>query len=152
MEAFLSQLSEIDMSSILFAIVILSMLVAIIILVFKPYDYGENVQRFKKIETPDKREKKSEDTKWRSVKIRPGLIACDRVANMAGQIFLSQLAPSLPLENCTEKDCRCHYIFLDDRRSGTDRRIEMGKLDEYLPNIGINRRSISGRRVTDLAA
>ncbi len=96
---------------------------------------------------------KSQKTpEWRSVKIRPGLIACDRVADMTGQIFLSQEAPSLPLENCTEKDCRCHYIFLDDRRNGTDRRIEMGKLDEFLPNIGINRRSISGRRATDLAA
>ena len=152
MEAFLGLISETDMSSILFAIVILSMLVAIIMLVFKPYDYGESVQRLKKIENSDKREKKSEDTKWRSVKIRPGLIACDRVADMAGQIFLSQEAPSLPLENCTEKDCRCHYIFLDDRRSGTDRRVEMGKLDEFLPNIGINRRSLAGRRTTDLAA
>jgi len=140
------------MSSILLAIVILSMLVAIIMLVFKPYDYGENVQRFKKIEKPGKRQKKSEDTKWRSVKIRPGLIACDRVADMTGQIFLSPQAPSLPLENCTEEDCRCHYIFLNDRRTGTDRRIEMGKMDEFLPNIGINRRSISGRRATDLAA
>ena len=97
MDAFLSQLSEIDMSSILFAIVILSMLVAIIMLVFKPYDYGGNVQRFKKIETQDQRKENSEDTKWRSVKIRPGLIACDRVADMTGQIFLSQQAPSLPL-------------------------------------------------------
>ena len=152
MEAFLSQFSAVDMSSILFAIVILSMLVAIIMLVFRPYDYGENVKRFEKIENPDNHQKKSEDTKWRSVKIRPGLIACDRVADMAGQIFLSQEAPSLPLENCTEQDCRCHYIFLDDRRTGTDRRVEMGKLDEFLPNIGINRRSIAGRRATDLAA
>ena len=140
------------MSSILFAIVILSMLVGIIMLVFKPYDYGEKVQRFKKIGNPGKRNKRSEDTRWRSVKIRPGLIACDRVADMTGQIFLSPQAPSLPLENCTEEDCRCHYIFLNDRRTGTDRRIEMGKMDEFLPNIGINRRSISGRRATDLAA
>jgi len=152
MEGFLSQISEIGMSSILFAIVILSMLVAIIMLVFRPYDYGENLQRFEKIENQDHRKKNSEDTKWRSVKIRPGLIACDRVAGISGQIFLSQEAPSLPLENCTEQDCSCHYIFLDDRRSGTDRRVEMGKLDEFLPNLGINRRSIAGRRATDLAA
>lgn len=152
MEAFLGLFSEIDMSSILFAIVILSMLVAIIMLIFKPYNYGENAQRSNEIENPDSRRKKSEDTRWRSVKIRPGLIACDRVADMAGQIFLSQQAPSLPLENCTEKDCRCHYIFLDDRRSGTDRRVDLGKLDELLPSRGINRRSIAGRRATDLAA
>jgi len=152
MGTFLNQLSEIDMSSILFAIVILSMLVAIIVLFFKPYDYGGKVQRFKKIGNSEKRKKKPEDTRWRSVKIRPGLIACDRVAGMTGRLFLAQEAPSLPLENCTENDCRCHYIFLNDRRSGGDRRIEMGKLDEFLPNIGINRRSIAGRRTTDLAA
>ncbi len=152
MEAFLSQISEIGMSSILFGIVLLSMLVAIIMLVFRPYDYGESIQRFKKIGNPTNRNKKSESAKWRSVKIRPGLIACDPVTGMAGQIFLSREAPSLPLENCTEQDCRCHYIFLDDRRSGTDRRVEMGKLDEFLPNLGINRRSIAGRRATDLAA
>lgn len=152
MEAFLGHFSEIDMSSILFAIVILSMLVAIIMLVFKPYDYGENVKRFKRIAIADERKEKSDDTRWRSVKIRPGLIACERVANLSGQIFLSREAPSLPLENCTEQDCRCHYIFLEDRRSGTDRRVEMGELDDFLPNIGINRRSLAGRRATDLAA
>ena len=152
MEAFLSQFPEIDMSSIFFAIVILSMLVGIIILVFKPYDYGENVRHFKKNGNPGKRNKKSEDTRWRSVKIRPGLIACDRVADMTGQIFLSPQAPSLPLETCTEEDCRCHYIFLNDRRTGTDRRIELGKMDELLPSRGINRRGIPGRRATDLAA
>ncbi len=152
MEAFLNQFSEIDMSSILFGIAILSVLVAIIMLVFKPYDYGENVQHSKKVRNRDSRNKKSEDTRWRSVKIRPGLIACNRVADMTGQIFLSREAPSLPLETCTEEDCRCHYIFLNDRRTGTDRRIEMGKMAEFVPNMGINRRSISGRRATDLAA
>jgi hypothetical protein len=71
---------------------------------------------------------------------------------LTGQIFLSREAPSLPLETCTEEDCRCHYIFLNDRRTGTDRRIKMGKLDEFMPNIGISRRSLAGRRATDLAA
>ena len=152
MEALLSQLSKIDTMSIIFIIVIVIMLAAIIMILFKPYDYGDKARRSRKIAKPDKRYKRSEDTRWRSVKIRPGLIACDRVADMSGQLFLSREAPSLPLENCTEQDCRCHYIFLDDRRSGTDRRVEMGKLDEFLPNLGINRRSIAGRRATDLAA
>jgi hypothetical protein len=152
MEAFLSQLSKIDMMSILFIVVILLMLAAIIMILFKPYDYGEKVQRFKKIGKPGNRNKNSEDTRWRSVKIRPGLIACDHVADLTGQIFLSREAPSLPLETCTEEDCRCHYIFLNDRRTGTDRRIKMGKLDEFMPNIGISRRSLAGRRATDLAA
>jgi len=140
------------MSSILFAIVILCALVAIIMLVFKPYSYGESVQRFKGIENSGQRRNRSEDTKWRSVKIRPGLISCARVADLQGKIFLSQEAPTLPLENCTETDCRCHYIFLDDRRNGRDRRIDLGKMDEFLPDIGQNRRNLPGRRATDLAA
>lgn len=152
MEALLSQLSKIEPISIIFIVVIVIMLAAIIMILFKPYDYGEKARRSRKVAKPDKRYKRSEDTRWRSVKIRPGLIACDSVSKMAGQIFLSREAPSLPLETCTEEDCRCHYIFLNDRRTGTDRRVEMGKLDEFLPNIGINRRSVTGRRATDLAA
>lgn len=140
------------MSSILFAIVILCMLFAIIMLVFKPYSYGESVRKFKRIEKPGHRLSRSDDTRWRSVRIRPGLIACERVTSLKDQIFLSREAPSLPLPNCTEQDCRCHYIFLDDRRSGRDRRIDLGRMDEFLPNLGQNRRNMPGRRATDLAA
>jgi len=140
------------MSTILFAIAILCVLVAIIMLVFRPYRYGETVHRFKGIENSGQRRKRLENTKWRAVKIRPGLIACDRVANLPDEIYLAQEAPSLPLENCTEDNCRCHYIFFDDRRSGRDRRIDLGKLDELLPDLGQNRRNLPGRRVTDLAA
>ncbi|MDH3635798.1 MAG: hypothetical protein OES20_13945 [Gammaproteobacteria bacterium] len=121
-------------------------------LIFKPYRYGETVQRFQGIGKSGQRRKRLEETKWRAVKIRPGLIACDRVANLTGNIYLSQEAPNLPLDNCTEENCRCHYIFFDDRRNGRDRRIDLGKLDELLPDLGQNRRNIPGRRVTDLAA
>ncbi len=121
-------------------------------LLFRPYRYGETVQRFKGIENTGLRRKNLEDTKWRAVKIRPGLIACDRVAGLTSNIYLSQEAPSLPLENCTEENCRCHYIFFDDRRSGRDRRIDLEKMDELLPDLEQNRRTIPGRRVTDLAA
>ena len=140
-----------DMSSIIFVIVILCMLVAIVTLVFKPYDYGVSVKRFKGMGTSTARKGRLEDTKWRSVKIRPGLISCDRVAETAGIVFLSQEAPTLPLENCTETECRCHYIFLDDRRSGTDRRIELGKLDQFFPTYEGERRQVEGRRFADLA-
>lgn len=140
------------MSTIIFAIVILCILIAIIMLIFRPYRYGETVQRFKGIENAGLRRKNLEYTKWRAVKIRPGLIACDRVADLTGEIYLSQEAPSLPLENCSEENCRCHYIFFDDRRSGRDRRIDLGKMDELLPTLEQNRRNRPGRRLTDLAA
>jgi hypothetical protein len=128
------------------------MLVAIIMLVFKPYDYGASLQKFTKIGNVDGADDTSADTKWRSVKIRPGLISCERVAKMEGQIFLSKEAPRLPLDNCTENDCRCHYIFLDDRRSGSDRRLEFDRLGDFLPTYPSERRQLPGRRLADLTA
>ena len=139
------------MSSILFAVIIICMLAGIVMLIFKPYDYGASVQRFKKIEGTDNSNDSSADTKWRSVKIRPGLISCERVENFQGQVFLSQEAPSLPLQNCTEEECNCHYIFLDDRRSGADRRIDLGKMGEFFPTYQGERRQVHGRRGADLA-
>ena len=90
------------------------------------------------------------DTDWRSVRVRPGKISCKRVAAITDQIFLSKDAPSLPLENCTTKGCRCHYAFLDDRRGGEDRRIELGQAGEFLPAYGSERRWAEGRRDVDL--
>lgn len=140
------------MSSLLFAIIILCIMVAIIMLVFKPYDYGASLQKFKKIGNPDSTDDSSSDTKWRSVKIRPGLITCERATNLEGQIFLSKEAPALPLDNCSEEDCHCHYIFLDDRRSGLDRRIELARLGNLLPGFANERRQLQGRRFADMAA
>ena len=139
------------MSSIILAIVIICLLAVIVMVVFKPYDYGASLQRFKKIGNTDDETDTSIDTKWRSVRIRPGLISCDRVADMTGRIFLSREAPPLPLQNCTEKQCSCHYIFLNDRRSGADRRIQLGRLGDFFPSYEGERRNIPGRRLADLA-
>ncbi|MCP4982054.1 MAG: hypothetical protein GY935_16375 [Gammaproteobacteria bacterium] len=140
------------MSSILFAIVIVCMLAAIVMLVFKPYNYGEKIKSFKKISSEDVPDDSSTETRWRSVKIRPGLISCKSVASLNQQIFLSKDAPALPLAGCSENDCNCHYIFLDDRRSGSDRRIDLGRLGEFFPNYEGERRQVPGRRMGDLAA
>ena len=140
------------MPSILLAIVIICLLVALVVYGFKPYDYGGSTKRFKKIGTTGDSPDRSSDTRWRSVKIRPGLMCCKRVSTIAGQIFLSDNAPSLPLENCTETDCRCHYIFLEDRRSGADRRIELGRWDGLMPSNDSGRRQRAGRRYADQAA
>ncbi len=136
------------MPSILLTIVIICLMAALLIYGFKPYDYGGSVKRFKKVSkvSPDK----SKKNKWRSVRIRSGLIACKAATSIKGRIFLAPDAPSLPLENCTE-DCRCHYVFMDDRRSGTDRRIEFGQLGRLLPDYGSERRRFAGRRLADHA-
>ena len=139
------------MTAVVFGIGLMCILVAVVILVFKPYDYGASVAQFKKIGNTNDGPEEDFDTKWRSVRIRPGLIACRHVADLKGQVFLSRDAPELPLASCAERDCRCHYVFLDDRRSGIDRRVELGRLGEFLSSSERDRRRTAGRRTGDLA-
>ncbi len=140
-----------DFNAIIFGIGILSILVAVILLLFKPYEYGGSVQHFQKIGDGDDESAVSADTQYRSLRVRPGLIACDRVAAISDQVFLSREAPELPLPNCTEENCNCHYVFSDDRRSGLDRRAELAKLKRrLLPEF--DRRRSPGRRAGDLLA
>lgn len=140
-----------DLNTIIFTIGVLAILAAMIVLLFKPYEYGASVQHFKKIGDNDNLPDDSEDTRYRSVQVRPGLIACDHVAAISGELFLSREAPQLPLPNCTEENCTCHYVFHDDRRSGLDRRLELAKLrKKLLPEF--DRRRSPGRRADDLLA
>ncbi|MDH3388909.1 MAG: hypothetical protein OEN02_13495 [Gammaproteobacteria bacterium] len=88
---------------------------------------------------------------WRAVKIAPGLVCCDAVSELTDQVFLSRLSPTLPLESCTEKDCRCKYIHLEDRRRGGDRRVELGDLGAYLPVSKSERRRQTDRREAELS-
>ncbi len=138
-----------DLTTIIFMIGILAILAALIILLFKPYEYGASVQHFEKISDRGNEPDDGADTRYRAVQVRPGLIACDRVASISGELFLSREAPELPLPNCTEATCTCHYVFQDDRRSGLDRRVELAKLrKKLLPEF--DRRRSPGRRANDL--
>lgn len=85
-------------------------------------------------------------TRWRAVKIAPGLIACDAAQALTDQIFLASETPHLPLGNCAQADCRCKYVHLDDRRSGSDRRLDLGSLGSYLPKDYAERRHGADRR------
>ena len=91
-------------------------------------------------------------TQWRAVRIAPGLICCDAVGKLADQVFLASESPTLPLGNCSQKDCRCKYIHLEDRRSGGDRRVELGDLGAFLPISQTERRQVMGRRAADQGA
>lgn len=91
-------------------------------------------------------------TRWRAVKITPGLMCCDAASKLSGQVFLSTESPRLPLDGCAESDCRCKYVHLDDRRSGSDRRLDLGDLGAFLPASQVERRQQTGRRSADLAA
>ena len=140
-----------DLNAILFVIGMIAILSAVILLLFKPYEYGASIQHFKKITDDDDKTDVSADTRYRSVRVRPGLMSCERVASISGEVFLSREAPELPLPNCTEANCTCHYIFDEDRRCGLDRRAELAKLrKKLLPEF--DRRRSPGRRDSDLLA
>ncbi|HKJ53669.1 MAG TPA: hypothetical protein VKB27_19420 [Gammaproteobacteria bacterium] len=141
------------MTTIIFIVVALAIMIAIVTLYFKPYDYGKNSARLDNIgsgslESGDT----SEDTRWRSVKIRPGLIACKQATAIQQQIFPSSETPPLPLQGCGETDCNCHYIFDEDRRSGFDRRAEFDRLGRLLSGKREDRRRSRGRRIGDMVS
>lgn len=59
---------------------------------------------------------------YRGVQIVGGDEGCCRVASiLAGQRFLSDEIPKLPLEQCDATECRCTYKLFNDRRTGERR-------------------------------
>ena len=134
------------MSILLFTAITTLLVVLAILFLFRPYDYGGEFRRLEK--TAGHEPELADDTQWRSARIRPGLNCCDRVKSIEHQIFLAQEVPALPLVNCGETHCDCHYLFLDDRRCGLDRRAELARLKGILPNF--DRRYSPGRRFGDL--
>ena len=142
----------IDMPSIFLSIVILLLLAGLILYGFKPYDYGGSKRHVRKPERSNPGAGKPSDARWRSVKIRPGAAPCRAITEVTGRIFLAQDAPSLPLQNCSKENCQCRYVFLEDRRSGDDRRLELGRFGDMMPGYASDRRHVPGRRYADLAA
>jgi hypothetical protein len=141
------------MISILIAIAALCVMGGIVAILFRPYDYGAGIETTavpasEGSANPDA----PDDTRWRSVRIRPGLIACRYATNLQDQVFLAHNAPKLPLAHCRESDCRCHYVFYKDRRSGFDRRVRAERVYRLFDSRGENRRRRGfGRRADDLA-
>lgn len=114
---------------------------------------GERQVRSGKTESVAAKPVDAEITRWRSVKISPGLFSCTRVRKIADRIYLATEAPALPLGQCSEKGCQCKYIYLSDRRSSEDRRAMLKHLSQiYLNYQNDDRRQILGRRISDIAA
>ena len=140
------------MTSILLAIAVLCVMALIVALLFRPYDYGARNRITANDDTlPAGAEEDDDETRWRTVKVRPGLIACKHAGDIQHHLFLSREAPELPLPHCSETDCRCHYVFHDDRRSGVDRRAQMDRVERLLSSRRDDRRRSPGRRADDLA-
>ena len=92
---------------------------------------------------------RSSDTRWRAVEIQPGLMCCESARKISNEIYLASEAPSFPLDNCSQKVCRCKYKFLGDRRSGEDRRDESITLSSITQSNETDRRHLIGRRASD---
>lgn len=93
-----------------------------------------------------------QQTRWRAVKIAPGLFACDAAQNLTDRVFLAGESPHLPLASCARADCDCKYVHLDDRRSGGDRRLDLGSFGAYLPQKQAERRYGTDRRARGVIA
>jgi len=80
--------------------------------------------------------------RFHGVSVRPALVCCTAVQALAGQRFLSDEAPALPLPGCDQASCQCAYAHHRDRRDGEDRRVGWGSFDGFTPAIpGGNRRN-----------
>ena len=95
---------------------------------------------------------RTETTDWRSVKIAPGAKRCEYASILTGKVFLIDEAPPLPLVNCHQSDCFCRYVYLDDRRSGIDRRIGADDPGHGAATERTDRRRRGGRRTADAVA
>ena len=138
------------MSSLVVVIAIAVMLVAVLLIIPRIFRKPPASSRAK--QKLSSSESGSEVSQWRAVRIAPGLMSCSAVQKLARTRFLASNSPSLPLQNCSQRECKCKYVHLDDRRSGGDRRVELGELGAFLPVNRVERRLNMGRRATDLAA
>lgn len=135
----------------LFIAVFVAIFAAAVLLIARNLFTSKQQKTSKKIQA-NGQQPASVTTHWRAVKISPGLICCNAVHQYEDQTLLAKEAPRLPLAECDQKECRCKYIHLDDRRSGDERRVELGDLGAFLPANHVERRASVGRRETDLAA
>lgn len=84
---------------------------------------------------------------FHGVQVLPGRGACAEVIELEGKRLLSEEAPMLPLAACSHfTSCTCRYRHFKDRRTESRR-----DTDDGLPprHVEQERRSLSGRRVTD---
>lgn len=137
------------MVTLLLTIFIVLSLIVAAVLIARRLGIGFNPQPTRKLTESETRQKKSEITRWRSVKIKPGLICCKSAYKLSGEIFFATDAPDFPLAGCTEKSCQCKYVHLEDRRDGDERReatdysIELFALHEKERRNGTDRRTIT---------
>jgi hypothetical protein len=84
---------------------------------------------------------------FHGIAIEPGDCACDAVLAIDGERYLSDEAPRLPLDGCSDPQrCRCVYRHFADRRTDTRREADLGLPPRH---VNVDLRNGVGRRVTD---
>lgn len=87
--------------------------------------------------------------KYHAVSIEPGHNCCHSARVLQGKRFLSREAPTLPLKNCGNAECTCHYLHHEDRRAGPRRARDMGVAIDAWHDLDQRNGAARGRRKTD---
>jgi len=83
---------------------------------------------------------------YAAVAIRPCVGACEAALALGHRRMLKREAPEeLPLQGCTNANCRCHFEKFDDRRAEGERRDRPEDTSSF--DEGVNRRLPGDRRV-----
>jgi hypothetical protein len=94
----------------------------------------------------DRRQERRRDSPYHAVSVTAGHPSCEAAKQLATLRFLAGHAPTLPLAGCDVYPCECRYSHYTDRRTGLDRRVEIGGM----PPHGLEeRRHNNGRRAGD---
>ncbi len=85
---------------------------------------------------------------FHGVAVKPGeKFACSAARQIAGDTYLADEAPRLPLDRCDNpRACKCIFTHLEDRRSISRRDADVGLPPRYRND---ERRDGMGRRLTD---
>ena len=132
------------------AILILALVLAGLVLSRMLFPVSDDTLRTR--DGRDRRTDFTEGNPFHAVSILPSEEHCAAVGSMKVQRFLSEEAPSLPLEECGAADCQCRYVHHTDRRDGArDRRLGPAEdVDAFEFWRQRDRRGSTGRRQGDL--
>jgi hypothetical protein len=94
----------------------------------------------------DQRAERRRDSPYPAVSVTAGHPSCQAAKQLDTLRFLVGQAPGIPLPGCDVHPCECRYSHYSDRRTGRDRRVEIGGK----PPQGLEeRRQNHGRRAGD---
>lgn len=83
---------------------------------------------------------------YHAVVIEGGNSACAAALAMQGKPFLSHQAPTFPLPECNQDNCRCHYSHRQDRRDDERRSAYAASYEHIILTTQADRRLHASRR------